>query len=113
MKPLALAALSLVLLAGSASASTTVPRVDAIADPVATDRLSVACNNPTFSDADVTTVLGSTNHYQTGYLRTDLRQAVSEACGQNVASIVVRRRGVHVDWSPNRGESDAVAIALR
>ena len=84
MKPLALAALSLLLLSGTAAASNSVPRVDAIADAV-----------------------------RTATLRSGLTQAVKDVCGKGIASIVVTRRGLAVDWAPALENSSAVAIALR
>ncbi len=113
MKPLALVALSLGVCAGAASASTSVPRVDAIAQPVPADSLAVACENPQIRDADVQAVLGSHAAYKTSSLRDGLVRAVNDACARNVAGIVVTRRGMQVDWAPALDTDGAVAIALR
>ena len=113
MKPLALAALSILLLSGTAAASNSVPRVDAIADAVPADGIAVACRDPQIRLADVEAVLGTHDAVRTATLRSGLTQAVKDACGKGIASIVVTRRGLAVDWAPALENSSAVAIALR
>jgi len=113
MKPLALAALSLLLLSGTAAASNSVPRVDAVAEALPADGIAVACRQPQIRAADVEAVLGTHDAVRTATLRTGLTHAVQEACGQGVASIVVTRRGLAVAWAPALDRGSAVALVLR
>jgi hypothetical protein len=113
MKPLALAALSLLLSSGAATASTAVPRVNAIADAVPVNTIDVACHAPRIRLADIDAVLGTQDAVHTAALRHRLAQAVSEACDQGVARIVVTQRGLSLDWAPAPAHGSAIAIALR
>lgn len=113
MESLALAALSLALVAGTASASTTVPRVDAVADASSAAVLSVSCRDPQIQSGDAELVLGRHSPVWTRTLEHHLALAVDEACAQNVARIVVTRRGTAVAWSPALASDRDVAIALR
>jgi hypothetical protein len=101
------------LFASAASASTTVPRVDAVADPLAPPSVTASCSSPRFRAPDIEAVLGSHDSAATPFLRGGLIRAVKKACEQQVARIVVSRRGRHVSWSPALDTDGAVAIALK
>ncbi|MGL6289150.1 MAG: hypothetical protein ACRC2H_00510 [Silanimonas sp.] len=111
MKPLVCAAISLTILAGTASASTTVSPVEAEIDPLLPTSLDVPCTSPELRDADVHALLGPHAGARTFALRNGLLRAVHDACEQDIASIIVKRRGMRVDWTPAiDGEGD---LALR
>ncbi|MCZ8116014.1 MAG: hypothetical protein ACK52I_20895 [Pseudomonadota bacterium] len=113
MKPLALAALSLLLFTGAASASITVPRVDAVADPLASAGFSVSCDAPNISASAMEAVFGPHDLAKAIYLELGLARAIDDACAQKVARIVVTRQGTLVSWAPASDADAAVAIALR
>ncbi len=77
-----------------------------------TDGIAVAGRDPQIRLADVEAVLGTHDAVRIATLRNGLTQAVQDACGQGIASIVVTRRAPAVDSAPALESSSAVAIAL-
>ena len=112
-RSLPLVLLALLASANAESASTTVPPVHAVTDAMADRSISVACANPRIRSSEVRTVLGPHDALRTNYLRKGLVRAVEEACEQKVASIVVTRRGMRVDWAPALDATASAAIAVR
>jgi hypothetical protein len=91
---------ALIIAANPASASTTLPAVQANTSDIARYGLALACDAPEASNKQLQHLLGRHEPSEARALRRELEAVVAEACAEGQPTIVVNRSGLRLDWTP-------------